>query len=706
MPVITDFIDGANVYIKANWSDEWTLTESLIPLQLTRKLGGELDTAKLLFRSGSIMDVETTQFQQVQPISLFYNDLFGYWIRIERTTAPTLDWVGGILTETLTQMGAKDTGAGLAIQGADQTFHAVGLEWLLDRRQITTSVHYSDPNEYRTQRPLGFNLGMGNGRDISIKERGNKDTRLGASGVPSFASSAAYSELWNAGQMVDHLIEFHSPSDVSYVSSDPQFAYNNIPFIDYSDLLEWYYPMVPIEGRSTLAVLNDIINPRRGLVWWLEYQHDANPSAATMALVVNTALPAAVGLPGGSTIPAPIFQTAAIDTDTDPAVKSLTVGRDGSNRYDRVRCRGARRVSVFTVSPADGNLVEGWNTSVYEGEYRTADSLVDSEAADRFRRAEKYANVYSRFLLDSNWDGQSSDGSGTGSFEFACPDMPQGSNSILGTETFTIPGLRLLRTLPMRQGYDYADATSPIQNDSANFPAEFMQPFAIIKHDDNYLPLDRAAGQLDEGTSGSKRLKTSYTLRMLKDAAGIEVIPNGSMPHALAKNHFDTGSPAPSKHKVEVDYADMRVTVAAEWDSYCEGYHPNANPTAAPLQELLIPIGERARLDYLAEGTVYDIQNTTVKTVSTGGPLRDDRELCRQIAQVAYEWYSVPRRSLSISYHVMVVPASLGDFVFNIGTGATLRPLNANVTQIVYDFEAGNTTIAAGFAELDFAGLI
>lgn len=700
MPVVSEFTDYCNVYTKENWSDAWVLRDDLICLELSLTLGDAIDSAAFLWRSGQIMYQETSQFVSVDEMLLR-----GWYVRIERTLDPVLDWVGYVTAEAQEPAGAKDWGAGLTLTTNDQIFQAVGMEWFLDRRQIIDAVHYGTPDPYRTQRPLGFNQGMGNQRDSAQQIKGNKDSRLAYTAFPVFVSNVGFEEEWTATDAIDYLLQWHQPSDVGYTPAAPEI----FRAVGAATFLDWFKPIVSLDGRTVLSVIRDIINARRGLVWWLRYLHDPDPNSAVMFLEVNSVTSADVALPGSVTLP----QNSSIqtlDTDVDRTVSKARISTDNTNRYDRIRVRGARRVSVFTISPADGNLVEGWNTSVIEPDYKSAGSLTTAEAADRYRRAEEFAHVYTRFLIASNWDGQSRDGSGAGTFEFACPVMPQGSTSILDTEQFTLHGLRLLRTLPMKQGYDYTSAIAPVANDAANDPAELMQPFGIIKHDNKWHFLERASGNLDETTT-SKRLKTSYNLRVLDATPGVEIIPSASMPHAIAKNHFDSGSPAPSKYKTEVDYDDLRVTVAAEWDCYCEGYYPDTNPTASPLQELTIYIGERARLDYLAKGTVFDVKNSTIRTVATGGPLRDDRELCRQIAQVAYAWYSLPRRSFVVDYHVIAQPVGLGDYIQTFGavvpgSGSTLRSADSIVTQIVHNFAVGKSSISGGFPELDFAGIV
>lgn len=694
--IVQEFDDGCTVYVRSSWSAAWSSLDAMIPLSLRRTLGSDFDTARCLFRSGEILEDGDPDFVTV---TRALGGLFlGYYVRIVRTTAPTLDWVGYIVEEDRSEMSAPNDGTSLEPYGADHVYTAVGIEWFLDRRQIISATHYFDVSDVTTtSRAIGFNMGFGYDRDLSQSQRGNKDTRDDPNGVPVFAESPSNAELWNASEMVDYLLAYHPPRDVNDNPAGPEWNYDKAT---YSSYLDWHSPAIDLENRTVLQALRSILNPQRGIVWWAEY----NATFDRMDLKVNTIAPTAVALPGGETLPAAL--SLNFNPDQDSQIASFRATRSRETMYDRVRVRGARRVSVFTVAIEDGTLEPGWNTSVIEAAYKAAGSLTNAEAADRLRRSEEYATVYTRFRIPQTWNGKSGNGAAAYVTEFACPIMPQGSTSIVGTEQVSISGLRLLRVLPLKRGYDYSTAGSPTANDTTNEPAEYALPFGAIKHDDQWYLLHSSASQLDETTAGSKRLKTSYALRMLNSVPGFEVLPTLGMQHAIAKNHFDTGSPAPSKTTPEVDYEDMRVTVAAEWDAFCEGYHPDTAPTANPLQELVISIGDRARLDYLAKGTMLDIDNASIKICTTGGPVRDDREFCRRLAQVAFEWYSRPRSSFVCEFHTIQEPIGIGDYVRHYGNAAVLREANAIVTMVEHNFQAGKTTIMGGFAELDFGALL
>src|SRR5690606_35502741 len=116
-------------------------------------------------------------------------------------------------------------------------------------------------------------------------------------------------------------------------------------------------------------------------------------------------------------------------------------------------------------------------------------------------------------------------------------------------------------------------------DDPAAVTPELMEPFAIGKQGSVYMMLHEAAGDGDTAD-----IKHSYHVRVLDGAPGVEIKPSGGVRHLLAKNHFDTADEgtAPSKVNPELDWDEVRVTVSAEWDEYCEGFWPEGAIAAVP----------------------------------------------------------------------------------------------------------------------------
>lgn len=680
------------VSTKPTWGAAWTVQPHLICTQLTRAVMPTIDSASLLWRVGSILQPGQSTYADYSPL-----DLIGSYVRIEIPDV-SVDWVGYIATEGNSRGADRDELGGRVLSIQDQQFTAVGLEWFLGRAQVDSAVYYASANAgLRIERPVGYNIGSGESRSISYEARGNRDTRT-SDGQWVFAEDPDHAAPWNALQIVDSLLHHHGPRDQTGAPAPIPFGTD---IVEADAYLEWYFPAVQTENRTVLEVLNAVIDRRRGLVWWLEYTN-GDPKVTVR---VSSGLSSSIVLPSGSTIPAAI-STSAYNFDQDVAVVSARVNNDGSQRYDRVRVRGARRQSVMTVSIADGNLETSWSASA-EAAYKTAEGS-DPDKNDRFRQANQFNRVYQAFRIPANWDGTAGNGQGGGK-GFVSPLLPPGSTSVIDGEPYNLHGLRMLRTMPLKAGFDYTNATSPTSNLPANTKPEYLQPFCLAKHDGKFVFLDRSAGHIDEDTSDSEKLKYSYGMRPMIGEPGFIVRSGGGLPHSLAKNHFDSGSPGESNVEPELDYDEMLFTVCAEWDSYCEGYWPLAVPTATPVQQLLIYTSDRYRLDWLAVNTVYDIDDQgAAKTVGTGGPLQDDRRILEDLARLAYDWYQVSRATLSLEFSNVQEPVALGTLITEIGTSGqpTAQSANATVSQITMQPESGTSSLAAGYAELDFGGLV
>lgn len=679
------------VKTKSTWGDTWTLQPHLICTQLRMAVMPTIDSASLLWRIGTMLQGATDYYARYGPI-----DLVGKYVRIEIPSIG-VDWVGYVANEGDSRSADQDNAGNRVIAVEDQQFTAVGLEWFLTRTQIDSTVYYVDESDVvRVQRPVGFNAGSGSGRDILSAERGNKDSRDGVF-TSLFAKDPDNSEEWTADEIVEHILFYHGPEDESGFSAPVLFEID----ANAAQYLEWYNPTVATEDRTVFQVLNEIIDRRRGLVWWLEYT-DGEDIAY---IHITSSLASSIALPGGGTIPAALTDTT-YNFDQDIAVARASVRSDGSQKYDRVKVRGARRRSVMTVSVADGNLEESWSSSE-ESAYKTAEGS-DPDKNDRFRQANRFDRVYQAFTIPSEWNGRAGDGQG-GTQYYVSPELAPGGISTAETQTYNVHGLRVLRTTPLKAGFDYTDATNPTSNLPANTKPEYLQPFGLAKHDDKFVFIDRSANHIDEDASEGSRLKYSYALRTLAGEPGFEVKPGGGLPHALAKNHFDSGSPGESNVEPEIDFEEMIFTVCVEWDSYCEGVWPVAVPTASPVQTLVIYAGDRYRLDWLAENTVFDIDDQGgTRTVTTGGPLQDDRRILEDLAQLALQWYSVPRASLDLSFRNVQKPANIGTLITDIGTSLeeTAKTVNATVSQLTFNPEEGTSAFTAGYAELDFGGLV
>lgn len=665
------------VYTKNKLSDAlWTEQPHIVCETLILGVAPTMTQASLGYHFGTMAREDETTATYQPPL-----DLLRKFVRI---TVPSLSisWVGVVLQQSGAYGPLEDVGGTRQAYG-DQMFSAVGLEWFLMRKTINYSILVDGT---RIERAIGYNAGMGTGRGVEYENRANRSTGH----IHRFAADKDTATLWRGDYIAGALLSNYQPEDAGGNDEPCGFTLTNGTY------LEPFTPTIEVEGHSVWQALNDLINPSRGLQWRLEYDDALNQAE----VIVDSMATAPISIPGGGTLPAASSQVAL--TDTDATEWRVSINQRGDRRYDNVVCRGARRRAVFTVSIASENLEPSWR-SADETAYRAAVGT-DPEVNDAYREGNRFERVYQCFQVPTDWNGASNDGGSVPTISTpACPTVPQGSTSIVGVEPISMPGLRLLRTLPIRVGYDYDDATAPTARDPDNIYSEWQRPFAVIDDDGaGAWRFTHATGKTND--DGEKR--SGFSFSVLDGTPGIQFSPPQGMPHTLALNHFDPDVDGASEQTPLVDYATIRCTVCGEWDAFCEAKYPLADGDSDPLQTLYISIGERARFDWLAAGTVYDINNGALETVSNGGPLRDDRELCEQVARIAYEWYGVEREDVQIQSALTEAPVQVGELITVIGNGAAAVTVNAVVSQITYSLERGGTLISAGFAELDIAGLV
>lgn len=670
------------VYTKNKLSDAlWTEQPHMICDTLVLGVAPTMTQASLSYLYGTMAREGEATATYYPPLNLLN--------KFVRITCPLLSisWVGVVLQDSGAYGPLEDVG-GTRQAYEQQQLTAVGLEWFLARKTINYSILEGN---VRIERAIGYNAGIGIGRGVSYEDRANNSIfEIAFNADYLFAKTKDDAALWRGDYIAQSLLRSYRPEDAIGNPEPCEFSLTG------GSYLEAFTPTIEVEGHSVWQALNDLINPSRGLQWRLQYDDAFNQAE----VIVDSMAAANIAIPGGGTLPAASNQVAL--TDTDATEWRVNINKRGDRRYDNIVCRGARRRAVFTVSIESGNLEPSWR-SADETAYRTAVGS-DPEVNDAYREGNRFERVYQCFQIPPDWNGASNDGGSVPTISTpACPTVPQGSVSIVGVQPVSMSGLRLLRALPIRVGYDYDDATAPTARDPDNTHSEWQRPFAVVDDDgEGAWRFTHATGKTND--EGEKR--SGFHMNVLEGTPGIQFTPPQGMPHSLALNHFDPEADGASDQAPLVDYAGVRCTVCGEWDAYCEAKYPLADGDSDPLQTLYISIGERARFDWLAEGTVYDITNGNLETVGSGGPLRDDRELCEQVARIAYEWYGIERADVTIQSALTEAPVSVGDLITVIGNGAAQVVVNAVVSQITYQLEQGGATISAGFAELDFPGLV
>lgn len=691
-------------------------------------------------------------------------DLAGRFVWIHVETDTPLDWVGYIRDEARVNWAEEEYDPGGSpdplprrIFGGDQTYTAYGLEYFLAREQVTgTSSRQAD----RNRRPHTYNTGCGDGRDLDVAKRANKapsseDLSYIApfenTVLPEFDFTTDAVE-WAARFVIMHLLLEHGPRDHADALAPLKFLLHD----DAHIFLNWYKPTVgELEGRTLWKILDEIIDQRRGLVWWLaceEHTVEFGGDPELVAVIhVTSIATSAVTLPDGALLPAALSIATIDDPNALELLEPVTIFRDGSRRYDRVRVRGARRTTTFSaqgpsvvttvaayaypVLPPNGpessfapawssddedDYVVGVRPTLAAPDQAIYDAMTEDEKQiwnDRFRQNERFERVFRYY--DVTLAAQMS------------PVIQQSTGSVTGWIPADGRVVRLQARTPLRVNTDYADATEPTVNGAITAGDEFVKPFVVgyLPTGAGFLPTtlgEMIAGEPPTSSDGGWRFmhhlsshkERGFTLgedsvtdwvgknvflAIASGGAGFILRPGGSMAHALAPALPPEFAPS-SYGGRGVGWSSMLITASVEWEAYCEGVHPDVAPTAAPIEELLIRIGERARFDYVQLGTVYDLdEHGHVKQVAVAGAIRDDRKLCETVAQLAFQWYGSERAQVTLAMRKTQQPVTVGDLVTAIGTDDAQETVNAIVSQVTHRLEEGGTTIHCNFPELDFA---
>lgn len=679
------------VYTKQLWADAWSLRADLRAPEFSFACAPDMSDATLEYRYGNVMRMGSQNFAVSTPL-----DLSNRYVKIVVDGGPT--WYG-LVIDTMNDRGGEHEVNGVQVIRGTQTFICRGLEYLLARTPIDFSwVEELDGGEHRIERGIAFNLGVG--LPSSADRESNQSTGLGAKGTYIFTSSLSTALPWKAHEIVWYLLKYCVPTDNAGVDSLGWFAnYNTLRWI-----LDSYQPVIQTHGKSFFQVLNEIIDRRRLMSWYVY----VDPNNEHPEIRLFTFAPNPVAFPDGQVIPANANQVANWDFDRDNQVQKFVLASDDASKFDRVVARGEPLGGVFTVEGAgdggNGLLETDWTTAqqtayragaTADAAYAAMDSWERHSANQQARTKDSLKKVFRYFRISPD------DFDGYIGFDAIWPTF----NPLVSAACWW-PGLRLQDRLPLRLEHDYRAPLAVTNAMKTDSKWEYQRPFAWFHEPTtgrNFF-LDRMSRGESIGThvESSGRF-WSCSLRMQDDAFGIILDVQGAPQHTIAKNSF---TPIDDDDAVDydasVDYTYIRATVFAEADQFAEEVFPRAIPNFDYIKELIVVV-PNARKDYLVPGTVIDIDNDGTLVTTLGGYVRDDSGYLRKVAQAAYEWYSQPRLSVQVTIRDLAETRVRGELVLAIGGADNAEVINSCVTKATYNMRSGTATYLTQFAELDLS---
>jgi hypothetical protein len=589
------------------------------------------------------------------------------------------------------------------IETGHQVFQCHGLEFLLERTIVDTSVvETKDGSEQRVNRAIGFNLGQGRHADhIRFANRGKQGERDAP--IFPFKLDATTTAEWTVSDIVTNLLHYQVPTNAEGHDVIDWQA----PETDDAKILDALEPTAQVHGKTLKAILNGLIDRRR-LVGWRVTVNVSAEEGERPQIDVFTFNASELTLPSGKTVPAN-GDKITWDFDSDiHVVGSPVLVDDDATRYDQVIARGHPLGACFTIGDSRSHSVvadwdpslqaiyitAGTDTSAYQSLSGPTADYDRQDEMEEARRDPKLHKVFKYFRLADTFAG-TLDGT------VVCPDPDEPD---LAT-AFWFPGLKFHDKLPLLTEHDYetVDPEDIVDHTIASSFPEYVRPFALIKSQSSvYVFLDAMNRGRDLTTNilTSNGMSWSAALKMQDHAPGF-IITTTAPQHVIAKTEFTPINAIDANFwKAELDWRDILCTVFCEFDQQAEAKWPQdvSSVSSDTLRRLVLDV-PNARLDYLAPGTVIGINPGGTLKQSSGGYVRDDTKLLKDVARSAFAWYGQVRRALTITRRDLVCDKQIGQLITTIGAAGT--QVNSVITKIAFDLKEGTVTIHTQFGQFD-----
>lgn len=676
------------VYTAADWADEWTEVPYLYANWVYQGTGTDESKAELEWRFGEGLQPDKATFAAYAAKSLLNR-----YVKVEIEQGEGEDpivWIGYITEQSTDRQGAFIRGNARRLMGG-QAFMAFGLETQLQQTIAETSwVLKSDETEVEILRGLTFN------GENPFGNYGNRSSARGSLDAYLFTDELDNADFWTTKDIVEYLIAYHPPQSIDGNKYIVWKLTDNAKMM----LPDWDRPVVETDGRSVFSIIASLCDMRR----MLSFKVSVNDSNE-VELDVFSFNADALTLPSGATHPANP-DTVVLDFDRAVDIQQAFLRDSSSHTVEQVRAVGARKRAIFTISALDETLVSDWKTED-KTDYDAGPSGISALDQDvqewriaNYRSADNLERVYSWFRLPTDWDGNVGDGVAGGEKNKAFPD-----DDDYGEELYYIPRLRFSRSLP-REFFDVAPDESP----NAEFrPIVLMRDPDLDEETDRYLNVEhfaRAAEMERAGGEGGGGRMWGISVQVQPDAPGLILRVSGAPQHVIADGTF---SPIATVTEIapEVDWRDnLLATVMMDLDSRVMAKYPPDDEVGADPHDVakvvVVNLGNAARLDYVAPGTVSGHDDGELQTHDSAGDyLRDDREWLRDIAKFVYEWYGVERQAFNFAFRQLSSVLSVGQLITTIGAAETEEEVNSVVTGIEWNLRHGGTKVTTGFAEID-----
>lgn len=736
----------ARVYLSDRLSDDgWKFQPHLTLERLRTCAAPDVDQAEFRWIYGPQSYPETPRkFETVAPLDGLLRFVK---VEIDDTASSGRDpirWFGVIEVDQ-----RQASGSARNIPRGEQSFVAFGLVRLLERRIVDKTVveTLSEAGDVAAvEIPIGLPFNVRE-RGFMIPDRGNRMNRKSAAADQEgylFADVPDRAEEWNALQAAEYLLRQFPPRDLD---GDPIADCRLQCHGD--NLLEWYDVTVATDRRSVKAILDDLIDRRRGVGYWVAFDegelvvHVFSFLDADLVLTTDADGERRIG---ANESPRRLNFERAVD------IESAVVRNNATIAYDRIVVEGERRTSTCTlqfhdsariasgqngdVDPRERHFIQDWEQSQEDAylvaassdsDYGTLDPVAQYERNAYRRTQTDVAHVFARFKLNRDWDGR-----------VQPPDLPFVRNPVFPHAEKTgeaVPqwvfGLRIFPTTVLRSGVDYRDSKIA---DGLPEEASFVGPDGV-KTERPFLPILLAANcstlEGDQWVAGDRLNATAHLedggrrwavhAHNLHHAPVLRLNVIGGPQHFLAYSPWtDPTNPSqvpqigdvderddPEKNQA-IDWTDLEITLSFETQEFAAvearvARTGDAVPTSRMERVLRIKLHD-ARLDYVVPYTTVAIEDGE-RVTSEGGYVRDDRPRMRAIAKAAAQWYGVERQAMQLTFYQVRDLVRVGDLIVDVGAHYNRADVKTPVTAVTYDFtgDKPRTEFETSYADLDFS---
>lgn len=397
------------------------------------------------------------------------------------------------------------------------------------------------------------------------------------------------------------------------------------------------------EGFTFYQALTEIINPNRGFTFYVDDQ----------TIIVATTTDVVIG-----NIPAnPIVRD--IDFDQDEQLSRFIVNHVEDSHFDDIRVQGAP-LRIMATLPVDGVIMDRDWTAAEEATY---DALaVETQDRDLFE------NVYRRFKVLSTWDGKNG-------LIVVVPKINLGTakpDESLGVQNIYWEQVEFERVLPRKQVSS----------------RDFQRPLIFVT-------TATETTRLDKPSSG----QTSSHIYPLDSGPGIQIQP--PFPHYLGKNHHTGPGDTPL-----FDYTELKMTVSFRVCERIEYLKSSITPTKFEFgREKIIRVPEFETW-FLADGTVFDVDQDAEFAVVGSSLLRDDSAKLIEIGDQAAIWYGQIKSTIDyVVEDPQITFPAIGDIIKSTNYCGTLTINGTIVSKVTYNFTNLTLAVMTEYNDLDFRNL-